>query len=196
MLRDPLAPPVQSRAVGVPGVEDGVDRQVQLLARVLRELLAGVLAHRVLERGDQPLQIVDLEVDVAGHSFGRLRLVKRIGEHLAGYPQHRLAEHLQQPPVGIPGEALVAGFLGQALHAGVVEPDVEHRLHHPGHRERRAGTHTHQQRIVAIAEPAAQGVLQLPQGHRDLHAQLTGRAALREVLPAGLGRDGEPGRHR
>ena len=196
VLRDPLPPPVQPRPIGVPGVEDSVDRHVQLLARVLRELLTGVLPHRVLERGDQRLQIIDIEVDVAGHTLGRLRLVQRIGEHLAGHLQHRLAEHLQQPPVGIPGEALVAGFLGKPLHAGVVKPDVQHRLHHSGHRKRRTGTNTHQQRIVAITEPATDVVLQLPQCHRDLHSQLTGFAALRQVLPASLRRDGESGRHR
>ncbi len=196
VMRDPLSPPVQPRPVGVPGVEDGLDRHIQLLPRVLRELLTGVLPHRVLERGDQRLQIINIEVDVAGHTLSRLRIVKRIGEHLAGYLQHRLAEHLQQPPVGIPGEALVPGFLGKPLHAGVVKPDVQHRLHHPGHRKRRTGTNTHQQRIMAITEPATEVVLQLPQCHRDLNSQLTGRAALRQVLPASLRRDGEPGRHR
>ena len=49
---------------------------------------------------------------------------------------------------------------------------------------------------MAITEPATDVVLQLPQCHRDLHSQLTGRAALRQVLPARLRRDGEPGRHR
>ena len=141
-------------------LKTALDRHVQLLARVLRELLAGVLPHRVLERGHQRLQVVDIQVDVAGHTLARLGLVQRIGEHLARHLQHGLAEHLQQPPVGIPGEALVAGFLGKPLHAGVVEPDVQHRLHHSGHRERRTGTDADQQRIMAIAEPAADVVLQ------------------------------------
>ena len=162
VLRDPLPAPVQPGPVGVPRVEDGVDGHVQLLAGMLRELLAGVIVHRVLEGCDEFLEILDLQFDVAGHPLGRLRLVQRVGEHLAGHLQHRLAEHLQQPPVGVPGEALVPGLLGEALHAGVVEPDVEHRLHHPRHRKRRSGANTDQQGVVAVAEPAADAVLQLP----------------------------------
>ena len=46
VLRDALAASVQPRPVGVPRVEDGVDGHVQLLARVLRELVAGVLLHQ------------------------------------------------------------------------------------------------------------------------------------------------------
>ena len=102
----------------------------------------------------------------------RLRLVQRVGEDLAVDVEHRLAEHLQQPPVGVPGEPLVAADLGQALDAGVVQPDVEHRLHHPGHREHRPGTDAHQQRVVPVAQPPAEVVLQLTQRHRHLHPQL------------------------
>ena len=106
-----------------------------------------------------------------------LGLVQGVGEHLAGHLQHGLAEHLQQPPVGIPGEPLVAGFLGQALDAGVVEPDVQHRLHHPGHRELRPGPDTDQQRVVPVAQPAADLVLQMAQRHGDLDPQVAGFAA-------------------
>ena len=66
--------------------------------------------------------------------------------------QHGLAEHLDQPAVGVPGEPLVAGLLGQALHRLVVEADVEDGLHHAGHRELRAGAHRDQQRVVGVAE--------------------------------------------
>ena len=41
---DPLLPAVEHGAVGVPGVEDRAHREVELLARVLREVAAGVLA--------------------------------------------------------------------------------------------------------------------------------------------------------
>ena len=42
-----------------------------------------------------------------------------------------------------------------ALDRRVVQPEVEDRVHHPGHRERRARAHRHQQRIDVVAEPLA-----------------------------------------
>ena len=65
VLGNPLAPPVQPRPIGVPRVEDRVDRHVHLLARVLRKLMTGVLAHRFLELGDEQLQVIDVEFDVS-----------------------------------------------------------------------------------------------------------------------------------
>ena len=195
VLRDPFPTPVQPGAVGVPGVEDGADRHVQLLARVLREFLARALVDRDLVFLDERLHVVDVELGVGQHALGGLRLVQRVGENVAGHVQHGLAEHHQQPPVGIPGESLVAGFLGEALDAGIVQADVQHGFHHSGHREFRAGTHAHQQRIVPVAQPPAEVVLQVPQRHRHLHPQFAGFGAQCQVFPAGLGGDGEPGRH-
>ena len=196
VLRDAFAAPVQPGPVGVPGVEDRVDRQVQLFPRVLREFVAGMLADCLLERVDQAFQVVDVQFQVTGHPFCGFGLVQRVGEHLARHFQHRLAEHLQQPPVGIPGEPLVTADLREALDAGVVEPDVQHRFHHSGHRELRSGTDTHQQRIVPVAQLAADVVLQLAQRHGDLHPQFARLVAQRQVLPTRLGGDGETGRDR
>ena len=56
VLGDPLLAAVEPRAVGVPGVEDGAHRQVELLARVLREVAAGVLADHALEGLDELLR--------------------------------------------------------------------------------------------------------------------------------------------
>jgi hypothetical protein len=41
---------------------------------MLRELVAGVLAHGVLEGDDQGLEVVDVEVDVAGTPLADLAL--------------------------------------------------------------------------------------------------------------------------
>ena len=125
-----------------------------------------------------------------------LSLVQRVAEHLAGDFQDGLAEHLQQPPVGVPGEPFVAALLGQPLDAGVVESDVQDGLHHAGHRELGAGPDADQQRVVPIAQPAAEPVFQVPQRHGDLDPQVGRFGALLEVFPAGVGGDGEPGRHR
>ena len=47
--------------------------------------------------------------------------VQRVLEVLAVDAEHGLAEHLDQPPVGVEREPLVAGLRGQAAHRLVVE---------------------------------------------------------------------------
>ena len=64
--RDALLAAVEHGAVGVPRVEDRVDGQVELLARVLREVAAGVLGEDLLVRVDQRPQVGGVEVEVVG----------------------------------------------------------------------------------------------------------------------------------
>ena len=79
-----------------------------------------------------------------------------------------LTEHLEQAPVGVPGEPLVAGLLGQALHRLVGQADVQDGVHHAGHGELRPGPDADQQRVGRVAEFAAHGRFQLVQVGRDL----------------------------
>ena len=106
------------------------------------------------------------------------------------------AEHLDQSAVGVPGEPLVVGELRQRLDRLVVQADVEDGLHHPRHRELRAGAHRHQQRLVRIAEVAADGLLDLAHRDRGLDLHRARQAALGEVGAAGVGGDGEARRDR
>ena len=109
--------------------------------------------------------------------------------------EHGLAEHLDQPPVGVPGEPLAAGLLGQAGHRRVGQPDVQHRLHHAGHREFRPGPHTDQQRVIRVTQTAAHLLLKLPQMLGYLGVQPRGHVAVLQVLPAGFRGDDETGRN-
>ena len=196
VVRDALAAPVQPRAVGVPRVEDRLDRHVELLARVLRELAAGLLDDDLLERLHEHAQVLRGQVDVGRGAHRGLALVQRRREQVPVDPEHGLAEHLDEPPVGVPGEPLVAGELGQPLHGRVVEPDVQDRLHHPGHRELRPGADRDQQRLVEVPEPPADRVLDLPDRERHLDPQLGRDVPVAHVRPARLGGDREPRRHR
>ena len=191
--RDALLAAVEDRARGVPRVEDRADREVHLLARVGRELAAGLVADDALERVDDAAQVVLVEVEVVRGAAGLLRRVDGVLEVLAVDAEHGLAEHLDQPAVGVPGEPLAAGLLGQPLHRLVVEPDVEDRLHHAGHRELRAGAHRDQQRVVGLAEPLAHRLLQGREVRADLVAQLGRLVAAVEVDLARLGGDVKPG---
>ena len=53
-------------AVVVPGVEDGVDRAVELVHRVFGEVLAAALHNQLLELGDDPAEVLFLEPGVVG----------------------------------------------------------------------------------------------------------------------------------
>ncbi len=197
IVRDPLLAPVELGPLGVPGVEHGADRQVHLLARVLRELPPGLLAHDRLVRLHQQREVRRVQLHVGRHALGALGRLEGLLEVLAVDVQHGLAEHLDQPPVGVPGEALVAGHRGQAGDRYVGDADVEHRLHHPRHRELRARAHRdHQQGVLRVAETPAHLRLERRQMLPDLRIQALGHRPGGQIRPARVRGDGEPRRHR
>lgn len=194
VVRDALLAAVEPRAVAVPGVEDGVDGEVHLLARVLREGPAGLALDDALEHLDQFLEVGSVQVQVVDGALGVLGLVQGLLEQLAVDAQHGLAEHLDQAAVGVPGEALVAGLRDQTDHRGVGEADVQDGVHHAGHGELGPGPDRDQQRVVGLAELLAHLLLKGVQVGADLLVEGGGLAAgLQEDL-AGLGGDGEPRR--
>jgi hypothetical protein len=73
-----------------------------------------VVEHDLLELLDELLQVGGVELDVGLDALALLGGVQRDRERLTVDAEHRLAEHLDQPAVGVPGEALVAGRLDQA----------------------------------------------------------------------------------
>ncbi len=114
-----------------------------------------------------------------------------------GHVEHDLAEHLHEAAVRVEREALVLRLLRQPVHRRVVHPEVEDRVHHPGHRERRAGAHGDEQRVALVAELLAHLGLERLERRRDLVHQALGQpVAAGHVGVAGLGGDREPGRYR
>ena|GEM_PF-1319213 len=196
VVRDPLLAAVQAGALGVPRPQHRHDREVELLARLLREVPAGVLAHDRLEHVDERAQVVGAEVDVRGDAARVLGRVEGVGEPVAVDVEHGPAEHLHEPAVGVPREPLVAAERREPVHRLVVEAYVEDRLHHPGHRELGPGPHGHQQRVGRVAEAPPEGVLHATQGGRDLDPQAGRHGAVPHEVAARLGRDREPRRHR
>ena len=98
---------------------------------------------------------------------------------------------VDQPSVGVPGEPLAARLLGQAVHRLDVEPDVEDGLHHSRHGDGGPRPHRDEQRVGRVAEGPAHGLLQRGQVLAHLGVQLGWRAAVLEVVPAGIGGDRE-----
>ena len=168
----------------------------ELLLRVGRELDARFVLHDLLERLDQTGEVVGGQLGVDAHALALDEVVQRLLEQLAGDVEHDLAEHLHEAAVRVVREALVLRLLGETLDRVVVEPEVQDRVHHPGHRERRTGTHGDEQRVVGVAEQLAHLLLELLAGHRDLGHQARGQlVAERHVGLARVGADREAGRH-
>ncbi len=195
VVADPLANAVGDRPGAVPAREHGLDRAAELLDRVLREGLARLRLHDLLVGRAQRLQRRGVEVGIARDPGRPLGVLERVLEEGAVDAEHDPAVHRDEPAVRVVGEALVTGRRGEALHALVVEPEVEDGVHHPGHRELGAGAHADEQRVGGIAEVAAHLLLQLGDLGGDLPVELL-RPAAGQVGAAGVGGDREPARHR
>ena len=173
VVGDRVHAPVDLRARRVPGVEDGRDRAAQLLARVLRKAMPGLVL-----------------VDLPGPLDGVVDAEALVRDVVDG-----LAEHLDQPAVAVAGELLVAGRPREAGHRLVVETDVEDRVHHPGHRDRRPGANGDEQRILGISEALSGLLLEPREMLVDLLVETLDLAAGGHEGAAGVGRDREAGRN-
>ena len=188
VVGDPVDPPIWNRALARPGVEHRPDRASQLLLRVLGEVI------EALELLDQLLQRVDRQFGIGLHAGLALGLGDGALDALARHALDDVAEHLDQPPVRVPGEALVVRRPRQPRDRLVVQAEVQDRVEHAGHRFARAAAHRHEQRILVVAELLAGGLLQAAHGLGDLLVQTVGLVTGAHVLDARLGGDREPGR--
>ena len=192
VVRDLVRPPIDARARRVPGVEHCAVRAPELLARVLREAVAGRLLVDLLERLDEPAQVVCGQVDILRDAPRALEIGERLLEAVSVDAFDHLAVHLDEAPVRIEGEARVAGGLGEPLDRDVGEPEVQDRVHHPRHRDRRAASHRDEQRVVRIAEALTGAFLQPCDVACDLVVEPVGDvAAGRHVRAARIRRDRE-----
>ena len=82
-------------------------------------------------------------------------MIEDVLERLVAQPQHDDAEHLDQAAIGIPDESGVVGETDQPCRCFVAQADVQHRVHHPRHRELCPTSARNQQRRVRVAERLA-----------------------------------------
>src|SRR5438034_333533 len=130
---DAVDPPVLGGLLGEPGIEHGVDREAQLLVRILRERRASARAHDVLERLGEFLELVRGYLRIALHAEASLHGLELGVEGLALDAEHDPRERRDESPVAVPGEAVVLGPRGEPEHRRVVEAEVEDGLHHARH---------------------------------------------------------------
>jgi hypothetical protein len=142
------------------------------------------------------LQVSRVQLEVVADALGLLGSFDGVLEVLAIDAEDGLAEHLEQAAVGVPGEPVVAGLLGQALHGLVGQAYVQHGIHHARHGELPPGPDADQQRVGRIAELAANRCLQLIQVVRDFLVETFRSGASLQVVTTRLGGNNESGRYR
>jgi len=196
VVRDAGGVAVVDRALAVPRAEDGRDGLAQLHERILRKIPPRPLADDRAELGRDRLQVGRGEVRVVGDAPTLAQAREHRLERLVGNAHHDGGEHLHEAPVGVGHEALVARRLREPLGHGVVEPDVEHRVHHAGHRELRAGAARDEERALRIAELAAGLPFDLRERGEDLLPHPPGESSRREEGIARLRADDEARGHR
>ena len=181
----------------IPGRENGLDGFVQLLVDIGGERLAGLFFGDLLEFGHDLLQVGGGNLRVAGNPGGCFVLVQHVLKVARVGIQHNFTEHLDEAAIGVISETLVARKLDQAQHRLVVDAQVEHSIHHTGHRELRAGTHRDQQRVILLAKALASLLLNDLQRRQGLLPHALWKLLARVIVGvAGLGGDGESGGHR
>ena len=145
-----------------------------------------------MNRADQVLHVLGVQLHVLLDALLGLDVVDDLLEALLAQLHHHVGEHLDEAAVGVVGKAGIVGVLGQALHHGVVEAQVEDGVHHAGHGGAGAGAHGNQQGVLGIAELLAADGLHLAQVLVDLGLDVrVDLAAVVIILGAGLGGDGE-----
>jgi len=192
---------VLDRALAVPAAEHGVDGGEQLLERILREGLLDLLHVDLLVDLAQFLELVGRQVGVFLRAVLLLQLGHRHFEIMvrqAGRRAHdHVAEHVDEAAVAVPARARVARAFDEAEHRLVVEAEVEDRVHHARHGDRRARTDGDQQRILGIAQLLLHlGFQLLELGLELLEHPLGILVVVRGIVGARFGRNREARRHR
>jgi hypothetical protein len=145
-------PPHLYRPVAEPGAEDRVYRHLELLVRVLWEILSRLGFINLLISLKELFQVLGGQVSVLLEALRFFDLIERVLELLPVYSHHDAAKHGYEAPVCVIGEALVIGFGDEALEGLSVKPQVQDRVHHAGHRELGPGAHGDEERVSGVAE--------------------------------------------
>ena len=168
-----------------------------MLLRVLRKRAAQHLGNAVLVTFDDLHPVIRIQIGVEGVGVLLLKLLEDFFEMVVLDAQHDIAIHGKEAPVAIISKTPVLGPLGQGLDGRVVQTEIEHRIHHAGHRGPCPRADRDQQRIVGIAERLAGQGAHVIERPLDLSGKV-GRIALIVGVKIGadLGRDGKAGRNR
>ena len=189
--------PIGDGALVHPRAEHRADRAPELLMRILRKRLAVLLLEPLLVASHQLDPVVGGEIGVERVAVAVLVVVEDVLEQVVFDAEHHVGIHGDEAPVAVIGEAAVARRFRHGLHGLVVEAEIEHGVHHAGHRRARARAHRDQQRVRLVAETLAGDAADLRQRRRHLALELFRIAVgVGVIVGADLGGDGEARRYR
>ncbi len=117
-------------------------------------------------------------------------------EAVVRHAEHDVTVHLDESPVAVEGETLVR-HLREPDDRVVVEPEIEHRIHHAGHRCAGAGSDGDQQRTLGIPEAEIHQLLDVGQCREDVGLDRRGKPLTAPIeVRADIRRDRESRRYR
>jgi hypothetical protein len=117
-------------------------------------------------------------------------------EVMARDAEHHVAIHLDEPAVGVVCESRASALGRETDDGAIIEPQVEDRLHHPGHGDGRTGPYRHEKRVAGVAEALARRLLEPLKVAFHFLAEGTRDRAISEIAHAHIARDGESRGHR
>ena len=123
-----------------PAVEYGAYAAPELFPGVVGEVFAGVFFYSGFEEFYKVFEVFDVKLGIEFDAFGFFYLVHDffegvdVGFLFGFHSEHDVAIHLHESAVAVPSEAGVAAFLCERFNCGVVHAEVEHSIHHTGHR--------------------------------------------------------------
>ncbi len=197
--RDAVHLAVEDSALVVPTVKHSVDSAPQLLPSIGREVLASAGLHSSLEADNQLLEVVNIEFGVKFHT---LLLLDFLDDHLKRvlillalglHAQHNVAIHLHKATVAVPSKAGITRLLGQSLGHSIIDAQVQHCVHHAGHRHGSTRANRHQLRIAGVVKLISGQALDVLDSLLDIVLNQVDNCltALLVIQPAHVGGDGE-----
>src|SRR5215211_5812890 len=134
----------------VPRVEYCPNREFELLCRILWKRTIGLRLDDLLVNVHQLLEIRGFQLRVLLDPALFFEDLEGLLEPVMRDFEHDVPEHLDEAPVGVVSEALVPGSAREPVHGGIVEAEVQYRVHHARHGDRRSATYRDEQRIIRI----------------------------------------------
>ena len=177
-----ISPALEYRLHGVAELLPGIRREVEP-CRLFKDLLE--LRHDLHKT-------LFGNLIVEGHAESLLDVFKHFFEGVSVDTVDHVAVHLDEAAVAVESETPVAGGLGEGLNRLVVEPEVEHRVHHAGHGNGSTGPDGHEEGILPRAERLSRFLLEGPHGGSHVVPDGVEEFLVLAVFKAGVGRQNEP----
>ena len=115
------------------GLKHRVPCHIQLLTRRIREIVPGLPFNNLFEFVNECQQIGGIKLRIQCHTLRFLPRFKQMLKFIVRYPEHNVAEHLNEAAIRIVSEAFVLRTRDEPLHRVIVQPEVQDSIHHPRH---------------------------------------------------------------